>query len=155
MAERMTLRIDGRDVRIEADPAKPLLYVLRDEAGLSNPRFGCGLGQCGACTVQLDGTPVRACVVPTSAAKGKAVTTIQGLGTPDHPHPLQAAYVEEQVPQCGVCTNGFLMTGAALLAKTKSPSDAEIRKALAGLKCRCGTHMAILRAMKRAAQAMA
>ncbi len=155
MAERMSLRVDGRDHAIEADPKKPLLYTLRDEAGLNNPRFGCGLAQCGACTVHLNGRPVRSCVTPTSAAKGAEITTIAGLGTPVHPHPIQAAYVEEQVPQCGYCTNGFLMTAAALLKANPAPSDAEIRKALSGLKCRCGTHLSILRAVKRAAQKMA
>jgi aerobic-type carbon monoxide dehydrogenase small subunit (CoxS/CutS family) len=155
MAEPMSLRVDGREVRIEADPKKPLLYTLRDEVGLNNPRFGCGLAQCGACTVQLDGRPIRSCVTPTAAAKGKEITTIAGLGTHEHPHPLQTAYVEEQVPQCGYCTNGFLMTAAALLKANTAPTDAEIRKALTGLKCRCGTHMAILRAVKRAAKMMA
>lgn len=155
MTEQMALKVDGKVHAIQADPDKPLLYTLRDELGLRNPRFGCGLAQCGACTVHLDGQPVRSCVLPTSEAKGKAITTIAGLGTPDHPHPLQAAYIAEQVPQCGVCTNGFLMTGAALLAENKQPSDAEIRAALSGLKCRCGTHVSILKAVKRAAGMMA
>ena len=155
MAEQMAVTVNGKTRTIEVDPKKPLLYTLRDELGLNNPRFGCGLAQCGACTVELNGKPVKSCVTPTSAAKGGQVTTIAGLGTHEHPHPIQAAYVEEQVPQCGYCTNGFLMTAAALLKVNKTPTDAEIRKALAGLKCRCGTHMAILRAVKRAAAAMA
>jgi aerobic-type carbon monoxide dehydrogenase small subunit (CoxS/CutS family) len=151
MAEQMSMRVDGREHTIEADPKKPLLYTLRDELGLNNPRFGCGLAQCGACTVHLNGRPTRSCVTPTSAAKGAEITTIAGIGTPEKPHPLQTAYVEEQVPQCGYCTNGFLMTGAALLKAKPNPTDTEIRKALTGLKCRCGTHMSILRAMKAAA----
>jgi aerobic-type carbon monoxide dehydrogenase small subunit (CoxS/CutS family) len=155
MAEPMTLRVNGKDHPIEGDPAKPLLYTLRDELGLNNPRFGCGLAQCGACTVHLNGVPVRSCVMPTSAAKGKEITTIAGLGTDEHPHPIQAAYIEEQVPQCGYCTNGFMMTAAALLKGNKNPSDAEIRKALTGLKCRCGTHLSIIRAVKAAAARLA
>ena len=151
MAEQMALKVNGKAHTIEADPKKPLLYTLRDELGLNNPRFGCGLAQCGACTVQLNGRPVRSCVTPTSAAKGAEIVTIEGLGTPADPHPLQAAYVEEQVPQCGYCTNGFLMTAAALLKANPKPTDAEIRKALTGLTCRCGTHLSILRAVKRAA----
>jgi aerobic-type carbon monoxide dehydrogenase small subunit (CoxS/CutS family) len=151
MAEQIVLRVNGQDHTIQADSKKPLLYTLRDELGLSNPRFGCGLAQCGACTVQLNGRPIRSCVTPTSAARGAEITTIAGLGTPEHPHPIQAAYVEEQVPQCGYCTNGFLMTAAALLKANPKPTDAEIRKALTGLKCRCGTHLSILRAVKRAA----
>jgi len=131
----------------------PLLYALRDELGFSNPRFGCGLAQCGACTVHVDGQPVRSCITPLSTVKGAKITTLAGLGTPEHPHPLQTAYVEEQVPQCGYCINGWIMTAAALLKATPHPSDQQIRDGLAGLKCRCGTHMAIIRAVKRAAQA--
>jgi aerobic-type carbon monoxide dehydrogenase small subunit (CoxS/CutS family) len=155
MAERITLKVNGAAHTVEIDPAQPLLYTLRDELGLNNPRFGCGLAQCGACTVHLDGRPIRSCVTPTSAAAGAEVTTVTGLGTPENPHPLQTAYVEEQVPQCGFCSNGFLMTAAALLKTNKSPTDAQIRAALSGLKCRCGVHMAILRAVKRAAAKMA
>ena len=154
MAERISFKVDGKARTAEVEPSTPLLYVLRDDLGLNNPRFGCGLGQCGACTVHIDGKPARSCVVPAAAAKGQAITTVKGLGTPEKPHPLQKAYVDEQVPQCGVCTNGFLMTGAALLAANPDADDAAIRKGLAGLKCRCGTHMAILRAMKRAGAAM-
>jgi aerobic-type carbon monoxide dehydrogenase small subunit (CoxS/CutS family) len=131
----------------------PLLYALRDELGFSNPHFGCGLAQCGACTVHVDGQPVRSCITPLSTVKGAKITTLAGLGTPEHPHPLQTAYVEEQVPQCGYCINGWIMTAAALLKATPHPSDQQIRDGLAGLKCRCGTHMAIIRAVKRAAQA--
>jgi aerobic-type carbon monoxide dehydrogenase small subunit (CoxS/CutS family) len=155
MTKRVSFRVNGRAHTLRVDPEKPLLYALRDELGLNNPRFGCGLGQCGACTVHLNGEPVRSCVMPASACGGADITTVAGLGTPEKPHPLQAAYVEEQVPQCGYCSNGFLMTAAALLKKNKQPTDAEIRDALTGLKCRCGVHMAMIRAVKRAAAAMA
>ena len=154
MTKQISLRVNGQEHTIEVDPRKPLLYALRDELGLNNPRFGCGLAQCGACTVHLNGRPVRSCVIPTSAAQGAQITTIAGLGTPEAPHPLQTAYIEEQVPQCGYCTNGFLMTAAALLKTNKQPTDAEIRETLTGLKCRCGTHLSILRAVKRAAANM-
>jgi nicotinate dehydrogenase subunit A len=155
MAERIPLRVNGQAHAFEVDPAKPLLYTLRDELGLNNPRFGCGLAQCGSCTVLLNGQPVRSCVLPTAAVRNAEITTVAGLGTPEKPHPLQAAYVAEQVPECGYCSNGFMLTAAALLKTNKSPSDAEIRAALTGLKCRCGVHMAILRAVKRAALSMA
>ena len=150
---RMTLDVNGKVQTIDADPDMPLLYALRNELSLNNPHFGCGLAQCGACTVHVDGQAVRSCVTPVSAVKGKKVTTLKGLGTPEKPHPLQAAWVEEQVPQCGYCITGWIMTAAALLAKNPHPSDAEIRDGLAGLKCRCGTHAGILRAVKRAASA--
>jgi nicotinate dehydrogenase subunit A len=155
MVEKIPFRVNGQVHSPEVDPAKPLLYTLRDELGLNNPRFGCGLAQCGACTVLLNGQPVRSCVLPTSAVKDAQITTVAGLGTAEKPHPLQTAYIEEQVPQCGYCSNGFMLTAAALLKTNKSPSDAEIRTALSGLKCRCGVHMAILRAVKRAASNMA
>ena len=155
MTERIRLEVDGRSHIIEvSDPEMPLLYALRDEIGLNNPRFGCGLAQCGACTVHVDGEAVRSCVTPVASVKDKRVTTLAGLGTPDKPHPLQTAYVEEEVPQCGYCINGWIMTAAAFLRDKKKPTDAEIRDALTGLKCRCGTHMAILRAVKRAATMM-
>ena len=151
MTERIRLVVDGKPTEVDADPAMPLLYALRSDLGLANPKFGCGLAQCGACTVHVDGRPTRSCVMPVGAVKGKKITTLAGLGTPDKPHPLQAAYVAEQVPQCGYCTSGWIMTAAALLRDTPKPSDKQIRQTLAGLKCRCGTHMAILRAVKRAA----
>ncbi len=143
-------RLDGSSVSVDADPDMPLLYALRDQLGHNNPHFGCGLAQCGACTVHLEGEPVRSCVTPLSAVAGRSITTLKGLGTPQKPHPLQQAYVEEQVPQCGYCINGWIMTAAALLRHKPQASDAEIRAALAGLKCRCGTHVSILRAVKRA-----
>jgi aerobic-type carbon monoxide dehydrogenase small subunit (CoxS/CutS family) len=147
--------VDGKPVSVDADPQMPLLYALRDDLQLKNPHFGCGVAQCGACTVHLDGEPVRSCVMPLSAVRGKKVTTIAGLGTPDKPHPIQAAFVEEQVPQCGYCVNGWIMTAAAILKKNPKASEAQVREALAGLKCRCGTHMSILRAVKRAQSQMA
>ena len=154
MAERFTLTVNGQQHAVEVDdPAMPLLYALRDELGLSNPHFGCGLGQCGACTVHSNGEAVRSCVTPISQVKDAPITTLAGLGTPDKPHPLQAAWIAEEASQCGYCINGWIMTAAALLKKNPKPSDAEIREGLSGLKCRCGTHLAILRAVKRASQA--
>ena len=155
MTERIRLTVDGKATEVEADPAMPLLYALRGDLERMSPKFGCGLAQCGACTVHVDGRPTRSCVTPLSAVRGRKVTTLAGLGTPEKPHPLQAAYVAEQVPQCGYCTSGWVMTAAALLRDNPKPSDRQIRQALAGLKCRCGTHMAILRAVKRAAGAKA
>jgi aerobic-type carbon monoxide dehydrogenase small subunit (CoxS/CutS family) len=149
-----TLDVNGKQHRIDADPDMPLLYALRNDIGLNNPKFGCGLAQCGACTVHIDGQAVRSCVTPVSDAAGRKIVTLAGLGTPEKPHPLQTAYVEEQVPQCGYCINGWIMTAAAFLAEKKKPSEAEIKQALDGLKCRCGTHVSILKAVKRAATMM-
>src|SRR3954471_23362450 len=146
--------VDGKGVSVDAQPDMPLLYALRDDLALNNPHFGCGLAQCGACTVHVDGEPVRSCALPVSTVAGKKLTTLAGLGTPAKPHPLQAAYVEEGVPQCGYCINGWIMTAAAALEKNPKASEAEMRDALAGLKCRCGTHAAILRAIKRAQTSM-
>ena len=152
MAETFHLRVNGTSHKIEADPDMPLLYALRDDLGLNNPKFGCGLAQCGACTVHIDGQAIRSCVTAVSdVGKGKVVT-LAGLGTPQKPHPVQKAYVEEQVPQCGYCINGWIMTAAAFLNENKKPNEAQIKDALSGLKCRCGTHMSILRAVKRAAE---
>ncbi len=151
----IALTVDGKPVTLRADPNMPLLYALRDDLKMKNPHFGCGLAQCGACTVHLNGEPVRSCVLPVSAAKGKRVTTIAGLGTPEKPHPLQATFIEEQVPQCGYCINGWLMTAAAYLQKNPKANEPQIRQALAGLKCRCGTHVSIMRAIKRAQTQMA
>jgi nicotinate dehydrogenase subunit A len=154
MAERIVLDVNGTSHAIDIDdPDMPLLYALRGELGLNNPHFGCGLAQCGACTVHVNGLATRSCVTPVSAVAGAEITTLAGLGTPGRPHPLQQAYIDEQVPQCGYCINGWIMTAAALLKVKPHPTDAEIREGLSGLKCRCGTHMAILRAVKRAASA--
>jgi nicotinate dehydrogenase subunit A len=155
MNQKFSLNVNGKTHKVEADPDMPLLYALRDDLGLNNPHFGCGLAQCGACTVHLDGKATRSCVTPLANVGDRKVVTLVGLGTPEQPHPLQTAYVQEEVPQCGYCINGWIMTAAAFLRDHKKPTDAEIRDALAGLKCRCGTHMAILRAVKRAAATMA
>ena len=148
-----TLNVDGtsRTVTVD-DPGMPLLYALRDELKLNNPRFGCGLGQCGACTVHLDGRAVRSCVTPVSAVGNRRVTTLAGLGTPEKPHPVQTAWVAEEVNQCGYCINGWIMTAADLLARNPNPTDEQIREGLGDLICRCGTHAAAVRAVKRAAQ---
>ena len=135
------------DVR---DPEKPLLYALRNELGLKGPKFGCGLGQCGACTVIVNGEPVRSCATPVASLAGKDITTIEGLGTPEKPHKVQAAFIEEQAAQCGYCTNGMVMTTAALLQKVPQPSEQQVRDALAANLCRCGTHDRIITAAMRA-----
>ena len=153
MNQPFKLSVNGQIHTVNADPDMPLLYALRNDIGLNNPHFGCGLAQCGACTVHLDGQPTRSCVTPLSAVGEAHVVTLAGLGTPENPHKLQQAYIDEQVPQCGYCINGWIMTAAAFLAGNPHPTDAEIRAALTGLKCRCGTHLAILRAVKRAAAA--
>jgi nicotinate dehydrogenase subunit A len=153
MAATYTLRVNGRShtVRVD-DPEMPLLYALRNNLDLRGPRFGCGLGQCGACTVHLDGKPVRSCTLPISKAAGKNVLTLEGLGTPEKPHALQQAFIEEQAVQCGYCINGMIMQAKALLDQNKNPSEAQIRQALAGNLCRCGTHVRIVRAVKRASE---
>jgi nicotinate dehydrogenase subunit A len=154
MEKTIKLRVDGHVHDVQADPDTPLLYALRDNLGSENPRFGCGLAQCGACTVHVDGKATRSCVTPVSFAEGRSVTTLAGLGTPEHPHPLQVAFAEEQAMQCGYCLNGWIMTAADLLAKEKKPSRARIKEALGTLVCRCGSHVAILRAVERAAKEM-
>jgi aerobic-type carbon monoxide dehydrogenase small subunit (CoxS/CutS family) len=155
MSQRINLIVDGKAATVDADPAMPLLYALRSELGATSPKFGCGRAQCGACTVHVEGTPTRSCVMPVSAVAGKRITTLAGLGTPESPHPLQAAFIAEQVPQCGYCLSGWVMTAAAFLKDNPRPTDAQIRDAMTGIKCRCGTHMAIMRAIKRAAGTMA
>jgi nicotinate dehydrogenase subunit A len=146
------LTVNGRKTSVPAAPDTPLLYVLRNDLELNGAKFGCGLGQCGACTVLLDGKPVRSCSLAVDQAVGKAVTTIEGLGTIEQPHPLQKAFIEEQAAQCGYCINGMIMTATALLARNPKPGDDDIRRALAGNLCRCGTHARILRAVARAAR---
>ena len=150
----ISLKVNGATCSVPAEPDTPLLYVLRNDLELNGAKFGCGLAQCGACTVHLDGQPIRACATPLSSVGDGKITTLAGLGTPDKPHPLQTAYIEEQVPQCGYCINGWIMTAAAFLRDKKKPTEAEIKEALSGLKCRCGTHVSILKAVKRAAAAM-
>lgn len=148
----ITFKVNGRAQTVDIDPSTPLLYVLRNDLGLEGPRFGCGLGQCGSCTVIINGQAVRSCVTPSSAVKGE-VTTLEGISTRGL-HPLQQAWIDEQVPQCGFCQNGQLMTAKALLDRTPNPSDAEIRTAMAGTLCRCMTYYRIQAAIKRAATAM-
>jgi nicotinate dehydrogenase subunit A len=153
--QSITLRVDGKTRTIEIDdPDMPLLYALRDDLGLNSPRFGCGLGQCGACTVHIDGRPARSCITPVSSIGDSKITTLAGLGTPDKPHPIQKAWLEEQVSQCAYCINGWIMTAAALLDEKPHPTDKEIKDVLSTLICRCGTHGAAIRAVKRAAQAI-
>ncbi|HEV8471967.1 MAG TPA: (2Fe-2S)-binding protein [Methylomirabilota bacterium] len=150
----VTLSVNGTSHRLDVEPDTPLLYVLRDDLALHGPKFGCGLAQCGACTVLLDGAAVRSCAVPVSRAAGKKVVTLEGLGTSDAPHPVQRAFIEEQAAQCGYCANGMIMTAKAFLDRTPSPTDRQIRQALADNLCRCGTHQRIIAAVKRAADAM-
>lgn len=146
------LNVNGKSVSVFVDdPNVPLLYVLRDNLGLHGPRFGCGLGQCGACTVHIDGVAVRSCVMPLSAVRGKVIT-LEGLGSEASPHPLQRAFIEEQAVQCGYCINGMIMQSAALLRRTPKPTEDQIRQELAANLCRCGTHLRILRAVMRAAE---
>src|ERR1700747_602488 len=132
MSEKFAISVNGSTHSVTADPDTPLLYVLRDDLGLNNPHFGCGLAQCGACTVHLNGQAIRSCVTPLSAVGDAKVVTLAGLGTPEKPHPVQKAFVEEEVPQCGYCLNGWIMTAAAFLERTKKPSNAQIRETLSG-----------------------
>ena len=148
-----TLRVNGEARTVDVDPDTPLLYVLRDNLALKGPRFGCGLAQCGACTVHVNGEAVRSCVLPIEALKDGAVTTLEGLGTSAEPAKIQQAFIDEQAAQCGYCINGMIMTSAALLEKNKTPSESDIRAALADNLCRCGTHKRIVAAVKRAAAA--
>jgi nicotinate dehydrogenase subunit A len=147
----LRIRVNGADHDVSAEPDTPLLYVLRNELSLNSPKFGCGLGQCGACTVHVDGAPRRSCVTAVSAVAGKDVVTLEGLGTPERPHPLQQAFIDEQAAQCGYCINGMIMRAAALLARTPRPSRDDILSAMDANLCRCGTHMRIVRAIERAA----
>jgi nicotinate dehydrogenase subunit A len=149
---KKSLTVNGKRVSVSYDDADmPLLYVLRDNLELRGPRFGCGLGQCGACTVHIDGTAVRSCVTPLSAVSSKQkVVTLEGLGSLDKLHPVQKAFIDEQAAQCGYCINGMIMEAAAFLAKNKKPSEGDIKNALANNLCRCGTHARIVRAVKRA-----
>jgi len=146
----ITVSVNGQVQRLEADPATPLLYVLREDLGLNGAKYGCGLGQCGACTVQIDGKATFSCVTPLAAVEGREVRTVEGLGTIDRMNPLQQAFVEEQAAQCGYCIAGMIMRAQALLDINPTPSDAEIRSHMQPNLCRCGTHMRILRAIRRA-----
>jgi len=151
----ITLVVNDKSQPLDVDPDTPLLYVLRDTLALHGPKFGCGLAQCGACTVLLDGNAIRSCTTPVSRAVGKKVTTLEGLGSSHKPHPLQKAFIEEQAVQCGYCINGMIMTAKALLDRKPNPSEREIKQTLAGNLCRCGTHPRIVRAVRRAAALMA
>jgi nicotinate dehydrogenase subunit A len=151
-----TLNVNGAARPVEVrDPAEPLLFVLRNQLGLTGAKYGCGLGQCGACKVVVDGEAVPSCLMPVSAATGKAITTVEGLGTPAKPHPLQAAFIAEQAAQCGYCTSGMVMTASALLAKNPKATRDDAKQALAGNLCRCGTHQRYLDAIARATGAKA
>jgi nicotinate dehydrogenase subunit A len=147
---RYDITVNGESRRLEAEPDSPLLYVLRDQLGLHGPKFGCGLGQCGACTVHVDGQAIRSCTLPVSALGDRRVTTLEGLGTSSRPSPLQQAFIDEQAAQCGYCINGMVMQAADLLERTPRPSEQQIREALAMNLCRCGTHQRIVRAVQRA-----
>ncbi len=153
MAQRKSLNVNGKAVNVTVDdPDMPLLYALRDNLALHGPRFGCGLGQCGACTVHVDGKAVRSCVTPLSRITARQkVVTLEGLGTPQRLHPVQKAFIDMQAAQCGYCINGMIMESAAFLAGNRRPTDAEIKQALANNLCRCGTHARIVAAVKRAA----
>jgi nicotinate dehydrogenase subunit A len=150
----VTLSINGKTQQLDVEPDTPLLYVLRDDLELHGAKFGCGLAQCGACTVVVDGKAVRSCSIAVSKVAGKKITTLEGLGSSAKPHPIQKAFIDEGAAQCGYCINGMIMTAKALLDGTPQPSEKQIRQALAGNLCRCGTHPRIIRAVKRAAAAM-
>ena len=152
---RISLRVNNQSRVVDTDPTTPLLYVLRDDLELHGPRFGCGLGQCGACTVIVDGNAVRSCSVPVTAAQNRSVTTLEGLGSVEHPHALQTAFIEEQAAQCGYCMNGMIMVSKVLLDKNPHPTDDQIKQALNGNLCRCGSHVRVIRAVKRAASVKA
>jgi nicotinate dehydrogenase subunit A len=147
-----TLRVNGRSHTVNADPHTPLLYVLRNDLQLNGQKFGCGLAQCGACNVLLGKSAIRSCVTPIAAATGAEVTTLEGLGTAENPHPLQQAFIDHQAIQCGYCINGMMMTAAGLLETNPKPTEAEIRRALDGNLCRCGTHLQIVEAIKAAGE---
>jgi nicotinate dehydrogenase subunit A len=155
MPDRMIITVNGAAHEVRAAPETPLLYVLRNDLELNGAKFGCGLAQCGACTVIVDGAPIRSCITPVGEVADRKVTTIEGIGTIDKPHPLQHAFIELQAAQCGYCINGMVMTAKALLDEKPHPSNAEIREVLAGNLCRCGTHTRILRAIEKAAKEMA
>ena len=148
---RIPLKVNGKSRVVEVDPNTPLLYVLRDDLGLNGPKFGCGLSQCGDCTVIMEGNAVRSCSLPVAEVRGRSITTLEGLGSVAHPHPLQKAFIEEQAAQCGYCMNGIIMTAKVLLDRNPHPTDQEIKQALNGNLCRCGSHLRVVRAIQRAA----
>ena len=148
----ITLRVNGRSHTIDVDPATPLLYVLSDDLALRGPKFGCGLGQCGACAAIVGGRAIRTCVTPVSTVAGADVTTLEGLGTPERPHPIQRAFIDEEAAQCGFCLNGVILTAKAFLDRNPSPSDAQIQQAMSTVLCRCFTHTRMFRAIARYAK---
>ncbi len=155
MARSIKLNVNGRSVGVALDdPNIPLLYALRDELRLRGPRFGCGLGQCGACTVLIDGKAVRSCITSVSSVGDRKIVTLEGLGTPEKPHPIQKAFIDEQAVQCGYCINGMIMEAKAFLDRNRNPSETQIKQALANNLCRCGTHLRIVRAVRRAADSI-
>ena len=147
----ITFNVNGKSHTVNTDPTTPLLYVLRDDLELNGPRFGCGLAQCGACTVIMNGAAVRSCSIAVSAVQGKSITTLEGLGSVEHPHTLQKAFIEEQAAQCGFCMNGIIMNAKVMLDKNPHPTELEIRQGLASILCRCGSHARVIRAIQRAA----
>lgn len=149
--KKLTLNVNGADHDVTVRPDAPLLYILRNDLKLNGPKYGCGLGECGACTVLIDGVAARSCLIPTSGAVGRKVTTLEGLGTVERPDPVQQAFIDKQAAQCGYCINGMVMAARALLNRNPSPSDEEIRKELAFNLCRCGTHVEIMQAVRQAA----
>ena len=152
MSQALAMTVNGRAVTLTVDdPEMPLLYALRNDLGLTGPHYGCGLGQCGACTVHVDGVAARSCQLPVGAMAGKRITTLEGLGTAEKPHPVQAAFIAEQAVQCGYCANGMIMESAAFLARTPKPTEAQVRDALVNNICRCGTQPRVVRAVLRAA----
>lgn len=148
---RISLKVNGKSRVVDTDPGSMLLYVLRDDLKLQGPKFGCGLSQCGSCTVIMDGKAIRSCSTPVDVARNREITTLEGLGTVARPHPLQKAFIEEQAGQCAYCINGMIIAAKVLLDKNPNPTDAEIKRALAANLCRCGSHLRIVRAIKRAA----
>ena len=150
-----TLKVNGVMHSVDVDPSTPLLYVLSDDLALRGPKFGCGLAQCGSCTVNIKGRAVRSCVTPVGTLDGSEITTLEGLGSPENPHPLQKAFIDEQAMQCGFCMNGVMMTAKALVDRTPNPTDAQIRQAMATVLCRCAVHQRIFQAIRRYAQSKA
>jgi nicotinate dehydrogenase subunit A len=148
----IALKVNGQTHTVDVDPTTPLLYVLSDDLALRGPKFGCGLGQCGSCTVILRGRAVRSCVTPVSSVKDAEITTLEGLGTPEQPHPIQQAFIDEQAAQCGYCLSGVILTAKALLDQNPKATDTQIRQALSGVLCRCFTHTRMLRAISRYAE---
>ena len=151
----ITLKVNGKTHAVDVDPTTPLLYILSDDLELRGPKFGCGLGQCGACTVIVKGQAVRSCITPVSSVAGSEITTLEGIGTIDKPHPLQRAFIAEQAAQCGFCINGVIMTAKALLDRNPKASDEQIREAMSGVLCRCFTHVRMLQAINRVRQGTA